>query len=58
MLAIKYLGAPNGGKGGTVIQTASIAAFGDVFKVVPVYKSTKRAVVEYTRAIGVSRTVL
>ncbi|XP_050436545.1 15-hydroxyprostaglandin dehydrogenase [NAD(+)]-like isoform X2 [Adelges cooleyi] len=51
MLAIKYMGAPYGGKGGTVVQTASIAAFLPG-AIAPMYRSTKRAVVEYTRAIG------
>lgn len=54
MLAIKYMGAPNGGKGGTVVQTASIAAFFPNFYFAAMYMSSKRAVVDYTRAIGVS----
>ncbi|XP_050420824.1 15-hydroxyprostaglandin dehydrogenase [NAD(+)]-like [Adelges cooleyi] len=56
MLAIKYMGAPYGGKGGTVVQTASIAAFIGVANIAPMYRSTKRAVVEFTRAIGDKKT--
>ncbi|XP_050439926.1 fat body protein 2-like [Adelges cooleyi] len=52
MLAIKYMGRPYDGNGGTVVQTASIAAFmGNLF-ICPIYRSTKRAIVEFTRAIG------
>ncbi|XP_050434116.1 15-hydroxyprostaglandin dehydrogenase [NAD(+)]-like [Adelges cooleyi] len=52
MLAIKYMGKPYGGNGGTVVQTASTAAFvGNLF-ICPIYRSTKRAIVEFTRAIG------
>ncbi|XP_050427342.1 15-hydroxyprostaglandin dehydrogenase [NAD(+)]-like isoform X1 [Adelges cooleyi] len=56
MLAIKYMGRPYGGNGGTVVQTASIAAFMGNLTICPIYRSTKRAVVEFTRAIGDKKT--
>lgn len=51
MLALKYMGKPNGGRGGTVVQMCSTAAFIGVSS--PLYVSTKRAVYEYSRCIGV-----
>ncbi|XP_050531784.1 15-hydroxyprostaglandin dehydrogenase [NAD(+)]-like isoform X2 [Daktulosphaira vitifoliae] len=56
MLALKYMGTPFGGKGGTVVQTASIAGLMSNIWIAPMYRSTKRAVVEYTRAVGDPRT--
>lgn len=53
MLALKYMATPFGGRGGTVIQTASIAGLMSHIGVAPIYRSTKRAVIEYTRSIGV-----
>ncbi|XP_050537339.1 15-hydroxyprostaglandin dehydrogenase [NAD(+)]-like [Daktulosphaira vitifoliae] len=55
MLAIKYMSQRNGGIGGIVVQTASITALGDPVFFFPVYSSSKRAVVEFTRCIGDKR---
>ncbi|XP_050436247.1 15-hydroxyprostaglandin dehydrogenase [NAD(+)]-like [Adelges cooleyi] len=52
MLAIKYMGKAYGGTGGTVVQTASILAYDKNMLFFPVYSSTKKAVVEFTKALG------
>ncbi|XP_025202547.1 15-hydroxyprostaglandin dehydrogenase [NAD(+)]-like isoform X2 [Melanaphis sacchari] len=51
LLAIKYMGIPNGGKGGTVIQTSSLMVFGDSY-CNPIYLSTKKYMMEFTKSFG------
>lgn len=54
LLAIKYMGLPNSGRGGTVIQTTSLKVFSDHFQYIPImYKSTKQNVMEFTKCFGV-----
>ncbi|XP_050436242.1 15-hydroxyprostaglandin dehydrogenase [NAD(+)]-like [Adelges cooleyi] len=56
MLAIKYMGLQSGGYGGTVVQTASDMAFSnDQEFIYPVYSSTKKAVVSFTKILGHKR---
>ncbi|XP_077978972.1 15-hydroxyprostaglandin dehydrogenase [NAD(+)]-like [Glandiceps talaboti] len=48
-LAVNHMGVKNGGNGGIVINTASIAGFAP-FPLIPVYSATKHAVVGFTRS--------
>lgn len=48
------MGIPNGGRGGTVIQTTSMMAFSNTFRNIPMFKSTKKYVIEFTKRFGVS----
>ncbi|PSN39080.1 hypothetical protein C0J52_07356 [Blattella germanica] len=50
ILALKYLGKDQGGKGGVVINTGSIAGLGQALKITPVYNATKHAVLGFTRS--------
>ncbi|KAL4149350.1 hypothetical protein QTP88_003312 [Uroleucon formosanum] len=52
LLAIKYMGIPNGGSGGTVIQTSSLWAFSDSYHCSPMYLSTKKYLMEFTKSFG------
>ncbi|XP_060881136.1 15-hydroxyprostaglandin dehydrogenase [NAD(+)]-like [Metopolophium dirhodum] len=52
LLAIKYMGIPNGGSGGTVIQTSSLLAFSDNYHCNPMYLSTKKYLMEFTKSFG------
>ena len=52
MVAIERMGLSNGGQGGTVVQTASLAgllAAGWTTPIEHVYTATKHAIVAYTR---------
>ncbi|KAJ9592843.1 hypothetical protein L9F63_015486, partial [Diploptera punctata] len=51
LLALKYMGKDEGGKGGVVINTSSIAGLGGG-NGLPMYSATKAAVNEFTRNIG------
>ncbi|XP_025420962.1 15-hydroxyprostaglandin dehydrogenase [NAD(+)]-like [Sipha flava] len=55
LLAIKYMGIPNGGIGGTVIQTTSFLVFGGCFSNTPLYKSTKKYITDFTKRLGGKR---
>ncbi|KAK0180242.1 hypothetical protein PV327_005907 [Microctonus hyperodae] len=52
-MAIDLMGKHKGGKGGVVINIASMAAFGAYGKV-PVYAATKHAVIGFTRGIALN----
>jgi len=55
MVAIERMGLSNGGQGGTVVQTASLAgllAAGWTTPIEHVYTATKHAIVAYTRGLG------
>ncbi|CAH1708268.1 unnamed protein product [Aphis gossypii] len=52
LLAIKYMGIPNGGSGGTVIQTSSLMVFSDSYHCSPMYLSTKKYMMEFTKSFG------
>jgi len=54
LLAIKYMGIPNGGSGGTVIQTSSLMVFSDSYHCSPMYLSTKKYMMEFTKSFGSS----
>ena len=52
MVAIERMGLSNGGQGGTVVQTASLAGLlsaGWTTPIEHVYTATKHAIVAYTR---------
>ena len=51
--ALKYMSKANGGKGGVIVNTASVAGLGPV-KWGPVYAATKSANVGYAISWGVS----
>jgi len=53
LLGLQYMGEDEGGKGGVVVNMASIAGLepNDVF---PLYVATKHAVIGLTRSFGVS----
>lgn len=53
LLAIKYMGIPSGGNGGTIIQTTASTIFKDDFHCTSTYKSTKKCVIEFTKSLGV-----
>ncbi|XP_069687840.1 15-hydroxyprostaglandin dehydrogenase [NAD(+)]-like [Periplaneta americana] len=50
--ALKYIGKNNGGKGGVVVNTGSIAGLEGGVSVTPVYNATKHAVIGFTRSFG------
>ncbi|XP_015905963.3 15-hydroxyprostaglandin dehydrogenase [NAD(+)] [Parasteatoda tepidariorum] len=50
-LAFQYMGVDNGGKGGSVVNTASVAGLVEV-PISPVYCATKHAVVGLTKSYG------
>lgn len=52
-LALKYMGKDRGGKGGAVVNVASVAGLGKN-SACPVYDGTKSFVVGYSRSISVS----
>ncbi|KAL5232795.1 hypothetical protein ACI65C_000205 [Semiaphis heraclei] len=52
LLAIKYMGIPNGGNGGTVIQTSSLLVYSDSYHCSPMYLSTKKYLMEFTKSFG------
>uniref|UniRef100_A0A023F7C3 Putative 15-hydroxyprostaglandin dehydrogenase n=1 Tax=Triatoma infestans TaxID=30076 RepID=A0A023F7C3_TRIIF len=51
LLAIQYMGMNHGGNGGIVLNVASIVAF-PVCPVLPIYSSTKAAILKFTRDMG------
>jgi 15-hydroxyprostaglandin dehydrogenase (NAD) len=53
LLALQYMGKDKGGKGGVVVNMASIAGLAP-FAVFPVYVTTKHAVIGLSRSFGVS----
>jgi 15-hydroxyprostaglandin dehydrogenase (NAD) len=53
LLGLQYMGKDEGGKGGVVLNMASIAGLGP-FAYSPVYVATKHAVIGFTRSFGVS----
>ncbi|VVC37892.1 NAD(P)-binding domain,Short-chain dehydrogenase/reductase SDR [Cinara cedri] len=55
LLAIKYMGIANGGNGGTVIQTTSSMVSSGGIHYIPMYKSTKKCVIEFTKTFGGTR---
>ncbi|XP_022167968.1 15-hydroxyprostaglandin dehydrogenase [NAD(+)]-like [Myzus persicae] len=52
LLAIKYMGISNGGSGGTVIQTSSLLVYSDSYHCSPMYLSTKKYLMEFTKSFG------
>lgn len=52
------MGIPNGGSGGTVIQTTSLMAFTDSFNYHLMYKTTKKCVIEFTTRFGVCKQII
>ncbi|XP_043523382.1 uncharacterized protein LOC122535699 [Frieseomelitta varia] len=50
LLALNYMGKHNGGKGGTIINISSITSL-DVFPSMPVYCSSKHAVLAFSRCL-------
>lgn len=50
LLAINHMGKHNGGKGGTILNVASIVGLHPI-KCVPVYAATKHAVIGFSRSI-------
>lgn len=48
------MGIPNRGSGGTVIQTTSLMAFSNTFRDTPMFKSTNKYVIEFSKRFGVS----
>lgn len=52
-LGMKYMGKDQGGKGGIVVNIASVTSL-EPFPSVPVYSATKAAVNQYSRSMGVS----
>ena len=53
LLGLQYMGKDKGGKGGVVVNTASIAGLAP-FASIPLYTTTKHAVIGLTRSFGVS----
>ena len=53
LLGLQYMGKDEGGKGGVVVNIASIAGLAP-FAPCPVYVATKHAIVGLTRSFGVS----
>jgi 15-hydroxyprostaglandin dehydrogenase (NAD) len=53
LLGLQYMGKDEGGKGGVVVNTASVAGLAP-FAVTPIYVATKHAVIGLTRSFGVS----
>jgi len=53
LLGFQYMGKDEGGKGGVVVNIASIAGLGP-YAGSPVYVATKYAVIGLTRSFGVS----
>lgn len=54
LLAVQYMGKNHGGNGGTVLNVASILGF-YVYPIMPIYSSTKAAVLKFTRDMGVRK---
>lgn len=48
------MGKNHGGNGGTVLNVASILGF-YVYPIMPIYSSTKAAVLKFTRDMGVRK---
>ena len=55
LLGLQYMGKDNGGKGGVVVNIASILGLAPLAGS-PVYVATKHAVIGLTRSFGVSTT--
>jgi 15-hydroxyprostaglandin dehydrogenase (NAD) len=55
LLGFQYLGKDKGGKGGVVVNIASILGLAPIAGC-PVYVGTKHAVIGITRSFGVSTT--
>jgi 15-hydroxyprostaglandin dehydrogenase (NAD) len=53
LLGFQYMGKDEGGKGGVVINMASIAGL-EAVAPFPLYSATKHAVIGLTRSLGVS----
>ena len=53
LLGFQYMGKDEGGKGGVVVNIASIAGLGP-YAATPIYVATKHAVIGLTRSFGVS----
>ena len=53
LLGLQYMGKDEGGKGGVVVNTSSIAGL-TPFSCTAVYNATKHAVIGLTRSFGVS----
>jgi len=53
LLGFQYMGKDEGGKGGVVVNTASIAGLRPT-ATLPVYVATKHAVIGLSRSFGVS----
>lgn len=52
-LALDYMGKHKGGKGGTLVNIASIVGISNTFTLAPVYTATKHAVVGFSNALKV-----
>lgn len=50
---MKYMSKENNGEGGTIVQLASVAGITTI-PLIPIYCSSKHAVIEFTRGFGVS----
>ncbi|RVE64232.1 hypothetical protein OJAV_G00144530 [Oryzias javanicus] len=55
-IALEHMSKLNGGKGGVIVQTASLAGLGP-FPSCPVYTATKSGVVGFTRAMAAASAV-
>jgi 15-hydroxyprostaglandin dehydrogenase (NAD) len=53
LLGLQYMGKDEGGKGGVVVNMASLAGL-EAFAPLPVYSATKNGVIGLTRSLGVS----
>uniref|UniRef100_A0A069DQG3 15-hydroxyprostaglandin dehydrogenase [NAD(+)] n=1 Tax=Panstrongylus megistus TaxID=65343 RepID=A0A069DQG3_9HEMI len=51
LLAVQYMGKNHGGNGGIVLNVASVLGF-TVYPIMPIYSSTKAAVLKFTRDMG------
>ncbi|XP_015515940.2 peroxisomal hydratase-dehydrogenase-epimerase [Neodiprion lecontei] len=51
LLGLKYMGKDNGGKGGTIVNIASIAGLVPV-TIFPIYAATKHAIIGLSRSFG------
>ena len=54
LLAQRYMGTDRGGQGGIVVNIGSNVSI-NPYASVPIYSATKAAIVNFTRAFGVSR---
>ncbi|KAK2586941.1 hypothetical protein KPH14_009869 [Odynerus spinipes] len=51
LLALDHMGKHKGGKGGTLVNIASIVGLGNAFTPTPVYTSSKHAVIGFSRTL-------